>query len=62
MAVPEVALRPSMDNENFHTGRGGQGNVHLAGNAPKKRVGFADKLKNLLFKKKASKDSPTTQK
>ena len=60
IAIPEVALRPSMEGENFHTGRGGTGNVHLAdAEAPKHPVGLADKLKNKLFKKKAEKESTT---
>jgi hypothetical protein len=56
ISVPEVALRPSMENENFHAGRGGAGNVHL-GNppAPKQPEGLADKLKNKLFKRKVAK-------
>jgi hypothetical protein len=49
-----------MENENFHTGRGGTGNVHLADStAPKHPEGLADKLKNKLFKKKAAKESTT---
>ena len=56
MAIPEVALRPSMEGENFHTGRGGQGNVHVAEAAPKHPEGLADKLKNKLFKKKTTKE------
>jgi len=59
-AVPEVALRPSTDNENFHTGRGGGGNVHIAEDAaPKHPEGLADKLKNKLFKKKVAKEEAT---
>jgi hypothetical protein len=44
-----------MENENFHTGRGGKGNEHIA-TAPgtKHPEGLADKLKNKLFKKKAA--------
>ena len=57
IAIPEVAIRPSMENENFHTGRGGTGNVHIAAGASKHPVGLADKLKNKLFKKKAEKES-----
>jgi len=55
--VPEVALRPSMDTENFHTGRGGEGNVHLTepkATKPKHPEGLADKLKYKLFKRKES--------
>ncbi|KAF4631530.1 hypothetical protein G7Y89_g6612 [Cudoniella acicularis] len=53
VAIPEVALRPSMEGENFHVGRGGGGNVHVAEEPPKKHPeGLADKLKNKLFKKK----------
>lgn len=55
IAIPEVALRPSTEGENFHVGRGGQGNIHLAeGTTPKHPIGLADKLKNKLFKKKAT--------
>jgi len=46
-----------MENENFHTGRGGEGNVHVADSrAPKHPEGLADKLKNKLFKKKVAKE------
>ncbi|BDD63579.1 hypothetical protein MPDQ_004234 [Monascus purpureus] len=27
--IPEFAIRPSMDTGDYHTGRGGQGNVHV---------------------------------
>ncbi|KAI9731480.1 MAG: hypothetical protein M1834_004600 [Cirrosporium novae-zelandiae] len=49
--VPEVAMRPSMENENYHTGRGGEGNVHLADkrSTTPKHDGLADKLKHKLF-------------
>jgi hypothetical protein len=58
IAVPEVALRPSTDNENFHVGRGGEGNVHIgAADAQKHPEGLADKLKNMLFKKKVAKEA-----
>ena len=61
MAIPEVALRPSMENENFHTGRGGEGNVHVAAQPTQKHPeGLADKLKNKLFKKKAAKETPSS--
>merc|ERR1711900_132175 len=47
VAIPDVALRPSMEDQTFHTGRGGGGNIHKpdppAG--PKHPIGFADKLK-----------------
>jgi hypothetical protein len=57
VAIPEVALRASTDAENFHVGRGGEGNVHKAEPAPKHPVGLADKLKNKLFRKKAAKET-----
>jgi len=57
IAIPEVALRPSLENENFHVGRGGQGNVHHAEKDTKHPQGLADKLKNKLFKKKAARES-----
>ncbi|RDL34682.1 Uncharacterized protein BP5553_07810 [Venustampulla echinocandica] len=53
ISIPEVALRPSMENENFHVGRGGGGNVHIGEGTKKHPEGLADKLKNKLFKKKA---------
>ncbi len=60
VAIPEVALRPSMEGENFHTGRGGAGNEHMADAvAPKHPEGLADKLKHKLFKRKAAKESTT---
>jgi hypothetical protein len=57
IAVPEAALRSSMEDENYHTGRGGGGNVHVAAPTagPKHPEGLADKLKNKLFKKKVAK-------
>jgi len=61
MIVPEAALRPSSEDQTFHTGRGGGGNIHLPGQPPvKKQEGLADKLKNMLFKKKVTKESTTT--
>jgi len=58
MAIPEVALRPSTEGENFHVGRGGEGNVHVAEKSNTKHPeGLADKLKNKLFKKKAAKEN-----
>ncbi|CAK7266985.1 hypothetical protein SEPCBS57363_002371 [Sporothrix epigloea] len=57
--VPEAAVRPSVDGNDYHTGRGGAANVHLSpehetktsgsvspsGGAPPPMVGLADKLK-----------------
>jgi hypothetical protein len=46
-----------MEGENFHVGRGGEGNVHIAEkNGIKHPEGLADKLKNKLFKKKVAKE------
>jgi len=57
IAIPETALRQSQEDENYHVGRGGGGNVHLAEQPTQKHPeGLADKLKNKLFKKKASKE------
>jgi len=57
LAIPETALRNSSENENFHTGRGGAGNEHLAEpEHPKHPIGLADKLKNKLFRKKVAKE------
>lgn len=59
--VPEIATRPSTEGENFHVGRGGQGNVHEAEPVVQKHPeGLADKLKNKLFKKKVAKEEKTT--
>ncbi len=54
--VPEAAVRPSGDGSDYHTGRGGAGNEHVAkkpepeakvvGATP---VGLADKLKSKIF-------------
>lgn len=62
IAVPDVALRPSMEGQDFHTGRGGGGNVHHADTpaAPKHPIGLADKIKNKMFKKKVAKEEATT--
>ncbi|CZR50825.1 uncharacterized protein PAC_00699 [Phialocephala subalpina] len=57
VAIPEVALRQSTDNENYHVGRGGEGNVHIGEPTSKHPEGLADKLKNKLFKKKAAKEA-----
>lgn len=55
--VPPEATRPSSDNKDYHVGRGGAGNEHLAPGHEKKattttaadvkggNVGLADKLK-----------------
>lgn len=48
-----------MENDTTHVGRGGAGNVHLAGNAPNHPEGLADKLKHKLFKKKVPKEEKT---
>merc|ERR1712098_276692 len=54
---------PGMEDQTFHTGRGGGGNIHKpdppAG--PKHPIGFADKLKNKLFKKKAADKEPVAE-
>ncbi|KAH8905315.1 hypothetical protein BR93DRAFT_929563 [Coniochaeta sp. PMI_546] len=56
--IPEAAVRPSSENTDYHTGRGGAGNEHLApGKEHATRVadgatspkGLADKLKHKLF-------------
>lgn len=51
--IPEAAVRPSSDNTDFHVGRGGAGNAHVAdkkpgpdGSAP---LSLADKLKAKIF-------------
>lgn len=57
--VPEVAYRASQDNQDYHTGRGGAGNEHVAPSHGQKSsqsddtgtpvVGLADRLKKKLF-------------
>ncbi|KAH6650269.1 hypothetical protein F5144DRAFT_555773 [Chaetomium tenue] len=57
--VPEAAVRPSHENTDYHTGRGGAGNEHLAkkpedkataaGEGPAAPVGLADKLKRKVL-------------
>jgi hypothetical protein len=57
--VPDDAVRPSKDNYDYHTGRGGAGNEHLAIDHEKKaaekqlaeggQASVADKLKRKLF-------------
>lgn len=57
--VPETNVRDSQDNYDYHTGRGGAGNEHLAIDHEKKAaekqraeggpVSIADKLKSKLF-------------
>jgi hypothetical protein len=54
--IPETALRSSEGYENYHTGRGGEGNVHREkfdghSHAPKegdKKESLVDKAKHLL--------------
>jgi hypothetical protein len=55
--VPEAAMRPSQ--EEYHTGRGGQGNVHQK-DEDFAHDGLADKLKRKLFGKKADKPAEST--
>ena len=55
--VPEAAVRPSSENTDYHTGRGGAGNAHVVGDKEKKTesngpISLADKLKNKLFNRK----------
>ncbi|KAL1839524.1 hypothetical protein VTJ49DRAFT_1426 [Mycothermus thermophilus] len=59
--VPEAAVRPSRDNTDYHTGRGGAGNERLASKtssdepaavakpAPTAPIGLADLLKKKLL-------------
>lgn len=63
--VPDSVVRPSQDGYDYHTGRGGAGNEHLAIDHEKKAaesqrlaggpVSVADKLKAKLFGSKGSK-------
>ncbi|KAI9784749.1 MAG: hypothetical protein M1839_001479 [Geoglossum umbratile] len=54
--VPEVAMRASQ--EEYHMGRGGQGNVHHTKDKDH-HDGLADKLKKKLFGKKTEKTDET---
>lgn len=46
--VPETAVKPGEPYENYHTGRGGEGNVHIGNEEGREHVGLADKLKGKL--------------
>jgi hypothetical protein len=54
-AVPEAAVRPSQENTDYHTGRGGAGNEHFAAGHEKKAgtshgpISVADKLKSKIL-------------
>lgn len=53
--IPDVAMRPSRDDQDYHTGRGGEGNVHkVAKPGVDHPQGLADKLKYKIFKKKVA--------
>ena len=43
--VPETATRPAHEYESFHTGRGGEGNVHREGGG---HEGLKEKAKQLF--------------
>ncbi|KAI9788960.1 MAG: hypothetical protein M1816_006418 [Peltula sp. TS41687] len=65
--IPEAAIRPSTENENYHIGRGGEGNFHHGKPEPEKnsapqQQGLADKLKGMLFggKKPQNNDGSTS--
>ncbi|KAK4449335.1 hypothetical protein QBC34DRAFT_96788 [Podospora aff. communis PSN243] len=51
--VPEAAVRPSSENTDYHTGRGGAGNAHIVGekkvNPDGGAISLADKLKSKIF-------------
>ncbi|KAF6230007.1 hypothetical protein HO133_004345 [Letharia lupina] len=46
--VPETAMRPEPAYENFHTGRGGEGNVHRDRPAGHEHEGLKEKAKHLF--------------
>ena len=49
--IPETALHQAgSDNESYHVGRGGQGNVHHGEEESATHKGLADKLKDKIFK------------
>ncbi|KAK1755073.1 hypothetical protein QBC47DRAFT_382675 [Echria macrotheca] len=55
-SVPEAAVRPSSENTDYHTGRGGAGNAHIVPGGAEKKVdsaggpiSLADKLKSKIF-------------
>ncbi|KAK3335393.1 hypothetical protein B0T19DRAFT_406295 [Cercophora scortea] len=57
--IPEAAVRPSSENADYHTGRGGAGNEHVVAakeehvkkvaNGETSPVGLADKLKSKIL-------------
>lgn len=46
--VPETAMRPGQECENFHTGRGGEGNVHKDRPTGHEHEGLKEKAKHLF--------------
>lgn len=48
--VPETAMRPAPEHEDFHTGRGGGGNVHRDRSAGREREheGLVGKARHLF--------------
>lgn len=46
--IPETATRPGGGYENFHVGRGGEGNVHKNRAIGHEKEGFVEKLKHPL--------------
>lgn len=46
--VPETALRPGHEHENFHTGRGGEGNVHKDRPTGHEHEGLKERAKHLF--------------
>lgn len=61
--IPESAMRPSMEDHTYHTGRGGEGNAHFAKpDQPKAPApaGLADRLKNWIMSPKKTSGSTGT--
>jgi hypothetical protein len=49
MVVPPSAKKASLEDKDYHTGRGGAGNEHIAKKLTTTPVGLADKLKNKIM-------------
>lgn len=54
--VPETAMRPGQEHETFHTGRGGEGNVHKDRPGHGEREGLKEKARLLFGGGKKDKD------
>ncbi|KAI9812409.1 MAG: hypothetical protein M1827_004640 [Pycnora praestabilis] len=60
--IPETAIRrPGEEYDNYHVGRGGEGNIHKEKATHQQHDGLADKLKKKLFGDKKDKESKSPE-